>query len=332
LDTSTLQPHQPTLTAPQAREVLSYRTASSAPELLLTAALTQSWGAAAASDDPQQPEGYTLLPSGLAGDRSVVLQQGSAWGVPIGDPFRWQPAAAGRRAAQQQEGQSQQQQQQQQQQAQGQAATQWAELQVQQLHASCAQLLRGVAPFDSAAPLACSSSVVNCTADGRPLLACHPGVDAGRVVLCCAASGSSAFGPGSSSAGGYQLSPVLAKLAADVVRTGGAASSTGGGSGSSAEAAGGSGSASAALPDSSVLRALGLYQSRQGLQGNDGSGGSSSSSASTSGSTGGLLVAGVDSWEGLPALQAAAAVSQVQQEEAADLARDAERGLAGLQQ
>lgn len=64
---------------------------------------------------------------------------------------------------------------------------------------------------------------MNTTTDGRPLVGTHPGFDAGRVVVCCGAVGSKPYGPGSSSSS-YQLSPMLAKLAADVIKSGGVSS------------------------------------------------------------------------------------------------------------
>jgi hypothetical protein len=76
----------------QAREVLHTRLAVSNTEQLQQLPLLYTWGAAAAADAPQQPEGWTLLPSGVAGDTRVTLQQAAAWGVPVTSPFDWQQA------------------------------------------------------------------------------------------------------------------------------------------------------------------------------------------------------------------------------------------------
>lgn len=94
-------------------------------------------------------------------------------------------------------------------------------LQIQQLHDSCSQLIRGLAPLQhpSCSP---STSLVNTLPDGRPLVGCHPGFDAGRVLVCCGAAGSTPYGPGSTSSS-YQFSPVLAKLASDLIKAGGTA-------------------------------------------------------------------------------------------------------------
>lgn len=146
-----------------------------------------------------------------------------------------------------------------------------------------------------------SSSLVGVTADGRPLLDSHPGFDAGRVVLCCAASGGQAFGPGSSSAGGYQLTPMLAKLAADVIRAGGC--SRGGRGGDDSEQ-----QQDSVQDAGAVLTALGL---RQGLRAES--------------------AAPQDSWDGLGRLQAAQ-VDMLGDEERADLASDAARDAAGNRQ
>lgn len=97
-------------------------------------------------------------------------------------------------------------------------------LQVQQLHASCSELIRGLAPLQHAS-CSCSTSIINTIPDGRPLIGCHPGLDPGRVVVCCGTAGGSAFGPGSTSSS-YQYSPMLAKLASDVIKSGGTDGST----------------------------------------------------------------------------------------------------------
>lgn len=76
----------------QAREVVHTRLAVSNTEQLQQLPLLHAWGAAAAADAPQQPEGWTLLPSGVAGDTRVTLQQAAAWGVPVTCPFDWQQA------------------------------------------------------------------------------------------------------------------------------------------------------------------------------------------------------------------------------------------------
>lgn len=76
----------------QAREVVHSRLAVNNAEQLLQLPLVHSWGAAAAADAPQQPEGCTLLPSGTAGDARVTLQQSAAWGLPVESPFSWQQA------------------------------------------------------------------------------------------------------------------------------------------------------------------------------------------------------------------------------------------------
>lgn len=99
-------------------------------------------------------------------------------------------------------------------------------LQVAQLHNSCSQVLRGLAPLTHPTTR-CSTSLVSTLPDGRPLVGSHPGFDAGRVVVCCGVAGSERFGPGSSSSS-YQLSPMLAKLAADVVKAGGGSPATDG--------------------------------------------------------------------------------------------------------
>lgn len=112
-----------------------------------------------------------------------------------------------------------------------------AALQVKQLHDTCQQLTRGMGPLDAVRP---SSSLRNCTPDGRHIIGQHPGFDAGRVIIACGATGTRQYGPGSTSSS-YQLSPILAKLSADLVKS-----------------AGGSGDGSA------ELQGLGL--GREGLQ------------------------------------------------------------------
>lgn len=47
-----------------------------------------------ADDSPLQPEGITLLPSGIVGDGSITVQQQASWGMPMQQPWEWQPAAA----------------------------------------------------------------------------------------------------------------------------------------------------------------------------------------------------------------------------------------------
>lgn len=75
------------------RELASSRLAvSNAEQLQQQLPLLHTWGSFAPSDAPQQPEGWTLLPSGAVGDGSVMLQQSAAWGVPVTSPFTWQPA------------------------------------------------------------------------------------------------------------------------------------------------------------------------------------------------------------------------------------------------
>lgn len=165
---------------------------------------------------------------------------------------------------------------------------------------------------------------MSCTADGRPVLDSHPGFEPGRVMLCCAVAGSERFGPGSSNAaGGYQLSPILAKMTADAIRAGGysttsdaTSSSTNvdrdneDGRGSST----GSTSASSAGSSESgpgVLRGLGLQ--RPGMCAE-------------------VFLHDMDSWEGLGQLQEARALSAQQLEEQQALARDAAQDLMGTRQ
>lgn len=92
-------------------------------------------------------------------------------------------------------------------------------LQLQQLHRTCQEHTRDVGPLSTVRP---TSFVRSCTADGRPVIGQHPSFDSGRVIMVCAASGSQPYGPGSSSSS-YQLSPLLAKLAADLVKCAGSA-------------------------------------------------------------------------------------------------------------
>jgi hypothetical protein len=109
------------------RELFSSRLAvSNAEQVQQQLPLLHSWGAFASSDAPQQPEGWSLLPSGAAGDGSVMLQQSAAWGVPVTSPFTWQQARfsrgreyeEGREEGSEEEGSQQQ------------AVASWADLQV----------------------------------------------------------------------------------------------------------------------------------------------------------------------------------------------------------
>ena len=106
----------------QVREVVHSRLPVSNAEQLLQLPLLHSWGAAAAADAPQQPEGCTLLPSGAAGDQRVTLQQLAAWGLPVESPFTWQQAQFTQRQAEGEEAQESGQLQQ--------AGHSWADLQV----------------------------------------------------------------------------------------------------------------------------------------------------------------------------------------------------------
>lgn len=90
-------------------------------------------------------------------------------------------------------------------------------LQVRQLHQTCSQLVHDVGPLQGAT---LRSSIRSVTQDGRPIIGQHPGFEPGRVVVAAAASGAQQYGPGSCSSS-FQLSPMLAKLAGDVVRSAG---------------------------------------------------------------------------------------------------------------
>lgn len=94
-------------------------------------------------------------------------------------------------------------------------------MQLQQLHHTCEQHTRDVGPLSSVRP---ASHLRSCTADGRPVIGQHPAFDSGRVIVACGASGAQPYGPGSSSSS-YQLSPMLAKLAADLVKFAGGSGS-----------------------------------------------------------------------------------------------------------
>lgn len=91
----------------QAREVVHSRLAVSNSEQLVQLPLIHSWGAAAAADAPQQPEGCTVLPSARAGDTRVTLQQAAAWGLPVESPFSWRQAQFTIQAQQGDEGKEQ---------------------------------------------------------------------------------------------------------------------------------------------------------------------------------------------------------------------------------
>lgn len=95
----------------QTRELVYSRTAVSNAEQLQQLPLVSSWGAAAAADAPQQPEGFTLLPPGITGEARVSLQQGAAWGLPVVSPFDWQQLVLRPTAASDEAGQQEQQQQ-----------------------------------------------------------------------------------------------------------------------------------------------------------------------------------------------------------------------------
>lgn len=194
-------------------------------------------------------------------------------------------------------------------------------LQVQQLHASCSHLLRGLAPLQHPSARH-TTSLVSTLPDGRPLVDSHPGFEPGRVVVCCGLVGSEPYGPGSTSSS-FQLSPILAKMASDVIKSGGGSrsSSSSDGRDSSSES---SSSSSGNGGDDSVLAAVSLQ--REGLAV------SSSVGSSGSSSTGGLLGGAVDTWEGLGQLQQRPAVCALQLEEQQDLARDAEQDLIGSRQ
>lgn len=85
----------------QVRELVGSRLSVSNTEQLPQLPLLHTWGAAAAADAPQQPEGFTLLPSGLGGDTQVMLQQQAAWGLQVPSLFEWQPARFASMAQQQ---------------------------------------------------------------------------------------------------------------------------------------------------------------------------------------------------------------------------------------
>jgi hypothetical protein len=76
----------------QVREVVHSRLPISNSEQLQQLPLLHTWGAAAAADAPQQPEGWTLMPSGVTDDTRVTLQQAAAWGIQVQSPFSWQQA------------------------------------------------------------------------------------------------------------------------------------------------------------------------------------------------------------------------------------------------
>jgi hypothetical protein len=94
-------------------------------------------------------------------------------------------------------------------------------LQVRQLHQTCSQLIHDIGPLETAT---LRSAIRSCTQDGRPIIGQHPGFEPGRIIVAAAASGAQQYGPGSCSSS-YQLSPMLAKLAGDVVRSAGGAAS-----------------------------------------------------------------------------------------------------------
>jgi hypothetical protein len=85
------------------REVVHSRLPISNSEQLQQLPLLHTWGAAAAADAPQQPEGWTLMPSGMTGDTRVTLQQAAAWGIQVQSPFSWQQARFANQARLQQE-------------------------------------------------------------------------------------------------------------------------------------------------------------------------------------------------------------------------------------
>ncbi|KAF6265983.1 hypothetical protein COO60DRAFT_1477187 [Scenedesmus sp. NREL 46B-D3] len=181
--------------------------------------LWQYWGEAAPPDQPVQPTGMAGLPlvPGQPGVKSGwVLQQLPAWGLPIADALTWQPAGRQWRSSSED---------QQEQQAgavsssSSSSTASWVDLQVRQLHKTCSRLVHDMGPLNNAT---LRSAVRSCTQDGRPLVGQHPGFEPGRVVVAASASGAQQYGPGSCSSS-YQLSPMLAKLAGDMVRSGGAA-------------------------------------------------------------------------------------------------------------
>ncbi|WIA11898.1 hypothetical protein OEZ85_011982 [Tetradesmus obliquus] len=172
--------------------------------------LWQYWGEAAPADQPVQPIGMAGLPLVTGQTGGWVLQQLPAWGLPVADPFTWQPAS-------QQWQSSNDDDQEQQAAAAASSSASWVEVQVRQLHQTCSQLVHDVGPLQGAT---LRSSIRSVTQDGRPIIGQHPGFEPGRVVVAAAASGAQQYGPGSCSSS-FQMSPMLAKLAGDVVRSAG---------------------------------------------------------------------------------------------------------------
>eukprot|EP00878_Enallax_costatus_P032430 GHUV01035640.1.p1 GENE.GHUV01035640.1~~GHUV01035640.1.p1 ORF type:complete len:356 (+),score=120.07 GHUV01035640.1:1217-2284(+) len=201
----------------QTREVTSCRIPAGVLQAQQQQPLWQYWGTTAAADAPQQPQGACGLPLLQDSYEGWLVHQLPAWGVPVDDPFKWQPAdqAWADRRPQMQLGADQQMPTR----DTSSISSSWIQLQIQKLHSTCQQVVRGTGPITTAVP---TSSLRTCTADGRPVIGQHPGFDAGRVVVACGASGLTPYGPGSSSSS-YQLSPMLAKSAADLIKSAGAA-------------------------------------------------------------------------------------------------------------
>jgi hypothetical protein len=184
------------------------------------------WSYLGGADSSHEPAGSTsgggggggglVLPAAAGGGASgapcwglPLLSDGSRlrvsqlpWqGAPVGSPFTWQqpalqlpePPAAPAAGRGEDDGAS--------------AITP----ELYALHQSAHRFVRGVGSAPAVQP---TCQVLAVCSDGRPVLGWHPAFEAGRMLVCAALSSSSGQQAGLA---GYQLSPILAKLAADAL-------------------------------------------------------------------------------------------------------------------
>ena len=214
------------------------------------------------------------------------------------------------------------------------------------LHGAASKVVKGLGEVLEAR---CYSRLHAATADGLPVLGYHPEYEAGRVVVAVAAAGEEVWGPGASAtAGAWQLSPMVAKLAGDLllglVNAPAAGDDDGSGMSLEEEKARGAAAAAAGSPGAEASRGATQQQQKEVAAGKQQQKGSSSSRAASGGQEVvqalglgrkaiGLrlqgLPKGVDPWDGLQILQRPAGLTYEQLEQQQDEAEDARRWQKG---